>query len=195
MSQAVAQFKLAGVTHVIPLTGGGSFSTSFTNVAQGQAFHPIYAVTDYQGIIITTESAMKPNPANFDGGLAITTGTYGMNTTPGFPVDAGTRRCQAILTKAGFSADAVFGMTGGNVCSVLWVAEAAMRHARSLSPDALLPGLFEAGTVQLAYSNPDTTYRAPSKYYAGDTWAELRWLRSCSCWHNLDANRIASFAP
>jgi len=195
MAQAVNQFRLAGVTHVIPLTGGGSFSTSFTNAAEGQRFRPKYALTDYQGIILTTASAMKPNADNFDGGTAVTIGSYGMDTTPGFPLDAGTRRCQAILVRAGFTPDYTFGKIGGGVCSALWSAEAAIKGARALTREALFPGLFNAGLVQLAYPNTDATFRAPAKFFGGDTWAQLVWLKSCGCWHNLDPKRLPSFAP
>lgn len=39
MAQAVAQHRSAGVTHVVPLTGGGSFD-NYTETAERQAYRP-----------------------------------------------------------------------------------------------------------------------------------------------------------
>jgi len=194
MSQAVTQFKLAGVTHVIPLTGGGSFKP-FTEIANSQGFKPRYLITNYNGLIITSATSLQPNPDNFDGSLAISTGSYGMDTTPGVQPDPGTRRCQAVIAKAGLPPDFVWGKQGGQVCSVLWTAEVAIKHARTLTREAALPGLFNAGSVQLAFPNPDTTFKAPAKFFGGDTWSTVQWHKDCSCWRILEPNRKPSFAP
>jgi hypothetical protein len=107
MAQAVAQHRTAGVTHVIPLTGGGTFRP-YTDAAEGQGFRPKYAVTDYQGMPITSASSLRPNPENFDRAVAMTPTKLGNNTTPGLALDEPTKRCQALAAKAGLSADIAF---------------------------------------------------------------------------------------
>ncbi len=112
---------------------------------------------------------------------------------PGVPVDAPTKRCQGLATKAGLSTDIAF-QGGGGLCSLLWTAEAALDHASALTPDALLPGLFAAGPMQMAWPEADTTFKG-GKLYGGDTWWPIRYQKDCSCWHVLDPNRRPSYAP
>jgi hypothetical protein len=193
MAQAVAQHRRDGVTHVIPLTGSGSFNR-YVDAAEAQGYRPKYAVTDYQGLPITAASNLKPNGENFDGAIAMTTNSFGMNTTPGAQLDAGTKRCQGLITKAGLPPENVY-KGGGGGCTALWDVEAALKHARSLAPDGILPGLFAAGTVQHAYSTPDATFKAPFKYYGGDTWLPIQWRKDCSCWHWQEHTRRPSYAP
>jgi hypothetical protein len=193
MAQAVAQHRRDGVTHVIPLTGSGSFNR-YADAAEAQRYRPKYAVTDYQGLPVTAASNLKPNGDNFDGAVAMTTNSFGMNTTPGAQIDAGTKRCQGLIVKAGVPAENVYKGAGGG-CSALWDVEAALKGARSLAPDGILPGLFAAGPIQHAYSTPDATFKAPSKYYGGDTWLPIQWRKDCSCWHWLEMTRRPSFAP
>lgn len=193
MAQAVTQHRLDGVTHVIPLTGSGSFKT-YTEIAEQQGFRPRYALNDYNGIIITSASSLQNNPNNFDRSIAITAGRFGQDTTPGIQQDPGTRRCQGIITKGGVTADYVFNKGGGVLCSLLWATEAALGHATSLGREGVIPGLLRAGTVQMAYPWPDTTYRPPDKVYGGDTWWHIQFHRECTCWRVLDPNRRPSFA-
>jgi hypothetical protein len=192
MTAAVAQHQREGVTHVIPVTGGGAFKT-YTESARGQLFRPKYAITDYQGNTVTATSPLHPPPDDFDGALSMTTGTFGMDTTPGVAPDAGTKRCQGLAVKAGFGPDQVF-KGAGAVCTLVWTAEAALNHARTLTPDAILPGLFEAGTLQVAYSNAEVTYRAPRKLYTGDTYLPVVWAKDCTCWHQMERTRHPSFS-
>lgn len=191
MAAAAAQHKRDGVTHVLPLTGSGSFNR-YVDAAEGQLFRPKYAVTDYQGVPVTAVSNLKPNPEAFDGAVAMSPGTYGINTTPGATLDAGTKRCQGIIAKAGFGPDYAFYKTGGGVCSVLWGVEAALARAKALTPDQIVPGLLAAGTVQFAFPVADATFRPPAKYYGGDTWAPISWRKGCACW-NVDAPRRPSY--
>lgn len=193
MQQAVVQFQRDGVTNVVPLTGGGSF-LSFSNAAESQRYRPKYLAVNYNGFLVTATTATKPNTDNFDGAMAITTGSYGMDTTPNYPVDAGTARCQKILVKAGFPPSEVFGPQGGGVCDVLWTSALAINHASSLTRPNILPGLFSAGPVQLAYAAVDTTYKAPSKVYGGDTWRALTFAKDCTCWH-IVSDQLPSYTP
>src|ERR1700704_5128882 len=50
--QAVVQHRSAGVTHVVPLTGGGSFN-SYTETAERQGYRPRYGITDFNAIVNT----------------------------------------------------------------------------------------------------------------------------------------------
>ena len=194
MAAGASQHRREGVSHVIPFTGSGSFNR-YVDAAEGQLFRPKYAVTDYQGVPVTAASNLKPNPEAFHGALAMTGNQYGMETTANFPVDAGTRRCQAILKKAGFGPEYSFGKQGGLACTVLWDAEAAFARAASFAPDAILKGLLAAGTVQHAYPSPDATFKAPNKFYGGDTWTPIQWAKDCSCWHRLEPTRRPSYPP
>jgi hypothetical protein len=181
MAAAAAQHKRDGVTHVIPLTGSGSFNR-YVDAAEGQLFRPKYGVTDYQGVPVTATSNLKPNTDAFNGAIAMTTGLYGVESTPGVAIPEGTKRCQGIIAKAGLAPDLVF-KGGGLACSQIWMVEAALKHAKSLNPDGILPGLFGAGTVQLAYTTPDAVFRAPNKFSGGDTFATIEYDKACSCWH------------
>jgi hypothetical protein len=191
MVAAASQHKRDGVSHVIFLTGSGSMN-SYIQAAEGQLFRPKYAVTDYQGVPITAASNLKPDVNAFDGAVGITTGLYGTNTTPGYPIDAGSKRCQDLITKAGMPANVVY-LQGGLACSVMWDIEAALNHAKSLNPDGILPGLLAAGTVQQAYTTPDATFRPPNKYFGGDTMNTIIYDKNCSCWHPESRTRRPSY--
>jgi len=193
MAQAVSQHRTAGVTHVIPLTGGGSFK-AYAAAAQSQGFHPQYAFTDYQGAVITAGTAAGPDANSIDGTLDMSTGKFGMETTPGFPIDAPTKRCQAVAVKAGLPATIAF-HGGGGLCSLMWTAEAAFDNAQELTPSTILPGLFRAGPVPMAWPEADATFRAPSKFYGADTWWPIKFHADCSCWHVMDPKRRPSYAP
>ena len=191
MAQAASQHRAAGVTHVLPLTGGGS-QKSYVAAAAQTGYHPQYAFTDYQGAVITAGSATGPSASDIDGALDMTSGKFGMEKTPGFPVDAPTKRCQDLAVKAGLSPGMVF-QGGGGICALFWTVEAALNHAPALTPDAMLPGLFGAGPLQLAWPEADTVFKPPSKYYGGDTWWPIQFHKECACWHVLDPNRRPSY--
>ena len=193
MATAVSQHRRDGVTHVIPLAGSGSFNR-YVDAAEAQRYRPKYGVTDYQGLPITATSALKPNGDNFDLAVAMTTNLFGMDTSPGAQLDAGTKRCQALIGKADLGPEKVF-MGGGGLCSSLWDLEAALKHARSLAADGMLPGLFAAGPIQHAYPVPEATFKSPFKFHGGDSWLPIQWHKECSCWHYLEPNRRPSFAP
>jgi hypothetical protein len=192
MSQAVIQHRRDGVTHVFMLTGGGS-QKSYTEAANTQGFRPKQIFSDYNGMMVTAGSATGPRGDTIDGALGITTNLFGLDTTPGLQPDAGTRRCQAIIAKAGLPPSYVFGKQGGTVCDAVWAAEAALKGAKELTRAAALPGLFNAGPIQYSYPNPPATYAAPSKFSGGDTWWPTQFHADCNCWRVLDANRRPSF--
>jgi hypothetical protein len=188
MSQAVTQHRLDGVTHVVPITGSGSFNT-YTNIADGQRFKPKYGIVDTGNIIVTQTGALKANAANFDdNNIAVTITRYGQNTTPGLPVDPATQRCQQVLAKAGFGPDAVYSKGGGFLCSEVYGLVAAFKGAQALSREAALQGFARAGAVQLAFPLSDVTFR-PGKLFGGDTWWPMSYQGGCGCWRVLDPNR------
>ena len=194
MSQAVIQHRRDGVSHVMFLTGGGS-QKPYTQTADGQGFHPTYLFNDYNGMMVTAGTATGPSGDTIDGAIGITTGRFGEDTTPGFQPGPGTKRCQAIIKKAGLSPDYVYGKQGGTMCDAIWAAEAAMKGAQTLTREAALPGLFNAGTIQYSYPSADATYRAPAKFYGGDTWWAVTFRQDCNCWRASNPSRKPSFAP
>jgi len=193
-SQAVTKHRLDGVTNVIAIVGSGSFN-SYTNIAQGQGFHPKYAVSDYQGFILTQAGPLGASGSrdNFDHGIAITQTRYGQESTPGIKQDPGTLRCQAVLVKGGFAASDVFQKGGGLMCTEFWAAVSALTHAPALTREAVLQGLFAAGTVQFSFPLADATYRAPLKLAGGDTWWPVEWRKEDGKWHVLDPTRRPSW--
>ena len=191
MARAATEHNTAGVTHVIPLTGGGSFKP-YTEAAERQGFRPKYAVTDYQGMPITAASSLRPNEDNFDGAVDMTTARFGMDNTPGYPYDAATKRCIALARKAGVATTIVY-RGGGGSCSGVWTLEAAFNNAQSLAPNMILPGLFRAGQIRYPYPLVDSTYSAPRKLTGGDTWAPIKWSKSCTCWRILERARRPAY--
>lgn len=190
MQQAISQFRLAGVTHVIPLTGSGSFKP-FTSIAQGQGFKPVYGVSDYQGLDLTSaQGSLAANPDNFDGAIMITNLSIGENTS-GFAPSADTKRCQAYMAKAGYDPTTIY--TGGlsGVCSYVWLAQAALAHATALTRDQSLQGLFRAGTIHLAAA-PDVTFRPTNKIFGGDTWWPGTFHKDCTCYKVPSPQRYPS---
>lgn len=193
MNQAVTQHRLDGVSHVIPLTGSGSFNT-YTNIAQGQRYRPMYGITDYGNIPTSQGGNQKANAENFnDNNLIISTTRRGQES-PGIKQDPATERCQAVLVKAGLPASHVFQPGGGFVCSHLWTIEAALTNARGLTREQALPGLFSAGPIALAYPSLDTTFRGPLKFHGGDSWWPVQYQGGCACFRPLDTTRRPSFA-
>ena len=145
----------------MPLTGSGSFN-NYTETAERQGYRPRYGITDYNAIVVTAASNLKPNSENFEGALAITTSTYGaeLDRRPR-ALDPGTERARDSCRPP--------------VCGPRWCTPVAVAHlhhdldgrgrpavdATSLAPDAILPGLFNAGTVQMSFPPPDVTFQAP----------------------------------
>jgi hypothetical protein len=193
MGQAVNQHRLDGVTHMIPLTGSGSFST-YTNIAQSQRFRPFYGIMEYGNIPTSQGGSQKANAENFNDNNIIITVTRRGSESPGQQLDEGTKRCQGILAKAGLPPSHVFQAGGGFVCSELWMAAAGIARAQSLTREQALPGLFNAGPVQLAYPAVDTTFRGPAKFFGGDSWWPIQYQGGCGCFRPLDPNRRPSFA-
>jgi hypothetical protein len=196
VAAGVTQHRTAGVSHVVSLTGAGGFGP-YTQAAENQGFRPKYAVTDYQSGYGYWEGPgqPQPNPDAFDGSLGVSVYSYGVQHTPNLPMDAGTRRCQSSVVKAGLPPEWVFvSGAGGVICSSLWTVFAALGHARSLTPESILPGLFDSGPVELSYPMPTTTFRPPLKLVGGDVWEAGQWHKECTCWHVLVGNR-PSFAP
>ena len=194
MGQAAFQHRRDGATHVMMLTGGGS-QRPYTQTASGQGYNPKYIFFDYNGMINTAGQAAGPAPNTINGALGVTVMRFGMNTTPGIPVDPATKRCQAIIAKAGLGPEYVYSPGGGGICNAIWAVEAALKGAKTLTREAAIPGLFNAGPVQYAYGATETVYRAPTKFYGGDTWWPIQFHEDCACWRVLDPQRKPSFRP
>lgn len=191
MLQAASRFRSAGVTHVIPLTGGGSLKP-FTDAAEGQRFRPMYGLSDYQGVNSTATTNQGPNRENFANAITITNSRLGGPTTPDIPPSAGTERCAAFVEQIGADPDRIFtGRIFGAVCALLWMTEAAMDNAAQLSREQVLPGLFQAGPLDMAYPLDKAEF-SPDKFFGGDTWWPAKYDKDCDCWKVIDSARQPS---
>jgi hypothetical protein len=185
MAQAVQQFKLAGVTNVIPLTGGGSFVV-FTRLAQQQSFHPHYTITEYDGLMATSATSMSPDPDNFDGSVSISPSHIG-ELDSGLN-DPGTQQCMSILTSHGLPAGDVSAPGGGIYCTIIEMFADAAAHDSDLSRTGLLAGLDQVGAVNFAYPYGPSLFNRPRKPDGGDFWWPVQWHGSCTCWKVLDSH-------
>ncbi|HEX5268500.1 MAG TPA: ABC transporter substrate-binding protein [Acidimicrobiales bacterium] len=191
MAQAVEQFKLAGVTNVIPVTGGGSFDT-FTKIAQQQDFRPRYAVSDYDGLSSTVESTQGPDPQNFDGAVATIPWRTGQLAS-GLPADPATQRCNQEMTAHGLPTMAEASAIQGVYCALLTMFTTSAERAPRLTRTALVDGLDASGTVGFSFPFADGTFNRAHKIAGGDYWRPIQWHAGCTCWKVLDPAFQPSF--
>jgi hypothetical protein len=191
MAQAVEQFKLAGVTNVIPVTGGGSFDT-FTRIAQQQGFRPHYAVSDYDGLSSTVESSQGPDPQNFDGAIATIpwrTGQLASNLAP----DPATQRCDQEMTAHGLPTMDESSAIQGVYCALLTMFVTSAQRAPRLDRTALVDGLDTAGAIAFSFPFADGVFDRAHKIAGGDFWRPIQWHAGCTCWKVLDPTFRPSF--
>ena len=191
MAQAVEQFKLAGVTSVIPITGGRSFDT-FTRIAQQQGFRPHYAVSDYDGLSSTVESSQSPDAQNFDGAIATIpwrTGQLASN----LPLDPASKRCDQEMSAHGLPAMAESSSIQGVYCALFTMFTTSAEHTRTLTRSALVEGLDSSGTIDFSYPFADGTFTRSHKVAGGDFWRPIQWHAACTCWKVIDPTFRPSF--
>jgi hypothetical protein len=191
LQQAILQFKRDGVTHLA--TDAGADLQNFTKLAQSQGFRPQYLIPD-TGIVATSgNAAFAPDPANFDGAIAITASQYGAIAS-GLPKANATLACDQIMTDHQlpdvYSSGVQF---AGGVCNVVWTLVAAMVHAPTLSPDALAAGLNAAGSIEYSFPYGPNDFTAPGTTWGGQFWRPLNYSASCACWKVIDSNYQPSF--
>jgi hypothetical protein len=180
LEQAVLQFQQAGVTAVTPIDG--SDLQTFSNRAQQQGFHPQWLLPDDGTVATSAVSTFQPNPANFNGAVAITPEQYGA-IAAGLPETSPTKTCDQIMTSHGLptvyeSAD----QFAGSTCSLTWMADAAIANAPSLSAEELAPGLTQAGAVAFSFPDGPNNFSAPRTTYGGQYWRPITFSTACHCW-------------
>ena len=148
---------------------------------------------DYGLVPITQAAAFAPDPANFDGALAITPSQYGA-TNSGLTENADDKKCDQAMSAASLPGvfQSPFGYAG-LTCSLTWMLVAAMTHDPGLSPAGLAAGLQRAGTSPYAYPYGPENYTPPGTTTAGQFWRPVTFHSSCTCWKVDDPTFKASF--
>ncbi len=188
-SAGVVRHRQDGVTHVIPVTGGGSFK-SYSAFAQQQGYKPVYTNGDYNGFPITTTGGTGPDRDNYDGTVAVTSLKIGMESS-GF-TDAPTEACKALLKRRGINpAWVTNGYQGGSYCDMYRLFAAAATKAPRLTRVDLHLGVGALGKVDLAYINGNAVY-SNTDLIGGDDYWVIQYGKGCNCWKVIDRTRRPS---
>jgi hypothetical protein len=195
LAEAILKFKQAHVTNVMPINMPGDLST-FTRIAAAQHFKPIYGFPDDQFIAISygTQAPLYSNIAN---SYAIAANRNAENTTPALAAapSPGTQKCSAETGLNVLNIPAA----AGNACDELWMFQAAVDHAPTLSQSSLADGLKAARAVDFSYPQGPNDFAAGSKItYAGQYWRVAQFKTSCTaypggCWQVVDSQWKPSF--
>lgn len=192
VEEAVIQFKLDGVTHVID---NNTISLNyFSRDAQQQDYKPKYGVPDGVAIIGYREG-LSPDPTNFNGALAITPNQWGALHTPGVPLSPATDTCNAIMTAAKLptvqeSGDA----SAGIACDGMWALTAAMAHDASLTRTGLAAGLDQTGQLPMSYPQGPADFSGSRIATGGEYWRPDVYDGSCSCFKVANPTFAPSFS-
>jgi len=186
IQQAILKFKSAGVTHATGVYVYGDLA-NFTNVAQQQGFHPQYLLAD-DGIIAISYGNLRPNPANIANALAITSGRYAEERTPGLSPTGGTAACDAMYAAHGLPPTYKVDPEAGNACNELWMIKAAAEHAPVLSAETLAAGLQRTKSIDFSYPNGPNDFSGPQVTLGGEFWRVTQYFPDCSCWRVIDPN-------
>jgi hypothetical protein len=181
---AILKFKSAGVTHATAVYAYGDLA-NFTNIAQQQGFKPQYLLAD-DGIIAISYGNLRPNPANIANALAITSGRYAEERTPGMQPTAGTAACDAIYRAHGLKPTYQLDPEAGNACNELWMIKAGAEHAPVLSAETLATGLQRARSVDFSYPNGPNDFSGAQVTLGGQFWRVTQYFPDCSCWRVID---------
>jgi hypothetical protein len=193
IEQAVVKFKTDGVT-TATIDNDIIDTQNISKQSQNQGFRPQWTIPDDGQVSTTTNPAFAPDPNNFNNALAITSGQYAANTTPGFKEDQTTVQCDQIMTSHGQSGVmAAPDQFSGAVCDLAWMFVAALDHAPSVAPDQLAAGLQRAGSVPFSFPYGPDNFSAPGTTWGGQFWRPVRFHTSCRCWQLDSPNFSPSF--
>ena len=196
VQQAVMKFRSDGVTNVTYVDALGDFA-NFTKAAQQQGFKPWYGLPN-DNIISTAYGNLRPDSNNIAGALAITDSRDAEDRTPGMTPTPGTRSCMKILRPVSPSHPSQFPNrdypTSGNPCDVMWLFQAAMNHAATVSPEGLEAGLRAAGSVDFAFPQGPTRFETAGVTTGGQFWRTAKFFLSCKCWR-LAERRFHASSP
>jgi hypothetical protein len=184
IQQAILKFKSAGVTHATGVYVYGDLA-NFTNVAQQQGFKPQYVLAD-EGIIAISYGNLRPNPANIANALAITSGRYAEERTPGMQPTPGTAACDAMYQAHGLPPTYKVDPEAGNACNELWMIKAGAEHAPVLSAETLAVGLQRTRSIDFSYPNGPNDFSGSQVTLGGQFWRVTQYFADCSCWRVID---------
>ena len=192
-TQAVLQFKRAGVTHVVSVAYGRSFS--FSSVADGQDYKAKYAVMDDGQVAGSNHSSANPTGAGFDGALAIAVSQLGEADSPGVRPSPATADCVRVMAAAGLPSPlSAGGAAYGSPCAGIKVFVAAASHAAMLTRTSLAPGLAQVGRLDLSFPAGPGDFHDAGNPTGGGYWRPLRFDRSATCWRVASATFQKGFA-
>jgi hypothetical protein len=190
LEEAILKFKSAHVTNVMPINMVGDLAT-FTKIAGGQNFKPIYGFPD-DSLIAISYGTEAPDYANIANSLSITASRDAEDTTPSLTANPtpGTVKCSGIIGVNVYKLAAA----AGNACDELWMFSAAVEHAPTLSQTTLPQGLQAAKSVEFSFPQGPNDFAAGKQVtYAGQYWRVAQFLTSCKaypggCWQVIDPN-------
>jgi hypothetical protein len=186
MSNAVLQFRTAGVSHMITIPPAASATLQFATTANRQNYRPRYAMSSYllpMTLVSLFQTAGVSRQLN---------GSIGIGWTPKADVDgahdlpdnATQKVCRTALAKGGqtFSGDnerfAYF--VGLELCDALHLIHDSLARAGNLGPDALVRGLVGLGpTYPLGATHSNGL--APDNHAVPGKVRDLFYDPSCSC--------------
>jgi ABC-type branched-subunit amino acid transport system substrate-binding protein len=181
---AVLQMRQAGVTDMFFAVLFPS-AQSFIQQAEAQRFQPRYHVSDFWAL--NTDFSAKNFPAAaFDGTRSVTF-THSGADPAGKPLTDPVKQCGEQLQRAGLPG--ITDQMGADaevivLCDAftLW-AQAAGRAPVNLTREDWVRSLSSLGPFGSAYSA--RAVYGPQKFNGGDSYAEIEWRRSCSCWYQI----------
>ena len=191
LEQAILKFQQDGVTNATEVNDEGDFA-NFTSLAEQQHFHPRYGLPD-DGLIPISTGTQHPDYQNLANALAVTPDRFGEQFTPSIAPNAATVACGAIMKAANLpTPDASPDGASGQICDNLWLFQAAIDHAPTLSRSALAAGLAAVGSVSYSFpygpNNFQTNSYTGSKVtYGGEAWRVDQFHTSCNCYQVIQA--------
>jgi hypothetical protein len=179
---AVLQFQRNGVTHVVNVSYGAV--TGFSGAADQQHYDPAFTMMEDGAATAIQSGTTKPGKS-FDKATLISTIQTGARSTPGYAYSPATKRCAALMTKAGVSTPqgSDNGQFFGIACVNALLLEAAGTNAPDLVRTQLSAGLARAGVFDVSYPAAPITIADPARPTAGQTWRNGQWDSGCQCWH------------
>jgi hypothetical protein len=186
IGQAVLKFQRSGVTHATAISFNGDMG-NFTKVAERQGFRPLWGLGD-DGTIAITYTSQGADPANIANAISIVSGRWAEERTPGVTPSPPSARCNAIY--AAHKQPPVYdGVgSGGNVCAVLWMLQAAVEHAPSLQQTSLGAGIRAAKSVDLPFPFGPNDFSGERVTAGGQFWRAAQFFPACTCWRIIEPN-------
>jgi hypothetical protein len=188
--QAILKFRQSGVTHVTFVNLGGGFH-NFTKIAQQQGFKPKYGFPD-ETITSTSYGTNSIDYNNIDGAIAISASRFAEERTPGMTPSPATAKCNEILKSRGLPT-AYQQRFGGTACNDVWMFEAAVERASTLTREAMAQGLKTAKSVDFAYPQGPNDFTGRRPTVGGQFWRPVQFTVACNCWRVADATFRPSF--